>query len=109
MQIPRAQGSSDSSRHSTPVRHSDERACEFIDSRWIESVASFDFAQDEEYLDVPSTVYLILSAVEGRTIDMQRLSQPSVDKFISSKTGTHRSDAAAAEAWIPDRARACPG
>jgi hypothetical protein len=30
--------------------------------------ASFDFVQDEDEFDVPSTIYLILSEVEGRTM-----------------------------------------
>jgi hypothetical protein len=38
---------------------------------WIDSCASFDFAQDEEELDVPSPVYLILSEVEGRMTALQ--------------------------------------
>jgi hypothetical protein len=63
------------------------RACEFIDSCWIESVASFDFAQDEEVLMCHQRLILILSEVEGRTIDMQRPSQPSVDKFTRSFAG----------------------
>ena len=72
------------------------RACEFIDTRWIESVASFDFAQDEGDrvchrrwlpLLMQNSALLILSEVEGRTIDMQRPSQPSADRFTSSFAG----------------------
>src|SRR5258708_32452413 len=33
--------------------------------------AFFDFAQNEEEFDMPSTAYLILSEVEGRTTPMQ--------------------------------------
>src|SRR5580700_424848 len=34
-------------------------------------VSNGDFAQDEDDFDVPSTIYLILSEVEGRTTPMQ--------------------------------------
>ena len=33
--------------------------------------APFDFAQGEDQLEAPSTAYLILSEVEGRTAQMQ--------------------------------------
>jgi hypothetical protein len=39
--------------------------------------AFFDFAQNEDELDVPSTIYHILSEVEGRTVSM-RCSRPSL-------------------------------
>ena len=44
---------------------------------------------------------LFLSEVEGRTIDMQRPSQPGADKFTGSKAGIHASTAAASGRWIP--------
>jgi hypothetical protein len=34
--------------------------------------ASFDYAQDEEVMGMPFAILLILSEVEGRTIEMQR-------------------------------------
>jgi hypothetical protein len=42
------------------------------ESRWINGVASFDFAQDETLFIVPSTIFLMLSEVEARTAFMQR-------------------------------------
>src|SRR5260221_13854508 len=39
-------------------------------------LASFDFAQDEDEFDVPATVYLILSVVEGRTAPVQMCACP---------------------------------
>src|SRR5258708_34611759 len=38
---------------------------------WSRHRAFFDFAQNEDEFDVPSTTYLILSEVEGRTMPMQ--------------------------------------
>jgi hypothetical protein len=40
--------------------------------------ASFDFAQDEVELGMPSTVYLIVSEVEGRTIVVPGSSRRSI-------------------------------
>jgi hypothetical protein len=55
---------------------------------------------------VPRTISLILrrlrsGRLEGRTIDVQRLSQPSVDKFTSSKAGIHLSANELPAKWIP--------
>jgi hypothetical protein len=41
--------------------------------RWIDGVASFDFAQDEALFFMPSKINLMLSEVEARTAFMPRL------------------------------------
>jgi hypothetical protein len=38
---------------------------------WSQRHAFFDFAQNEDEFDLPSTIYLTLSEVEGRTLPMR--------------------------------------
>src|SRR5439155_12571167 len=44
--------------------------------------AFFDFAQNEDEFYMPSTVYLILSEVEGRTAPMQMLQDVCIHAYL---------------------------
>src|SRR5258708_31426930 len=63
--------------------------------------ASFDFAQDEDEFSVPSTVYLILSVVEGRIAPVQTAFAATTEIRIlarAARRGALSSDRAAGAA-----------
>src|SRR5712691_5908224 len=62
--------------------------------------ASFDFAQDEVEFDVPSTLYLILSEVEGRCAPMQCLTMSAKDEPRGGEGSVQRRPPGGASYWV---------